>query len=126
MGLILSILAGLAGSLVGGIARAGVALAEQQVNRDRPSEKDVSINASVVGAVASGVVADTVGGGPGLAFWLGAVLGAAGADRLDWWLLKRVGVDRDELLAKARDAAMSKAAEIRGDNGPDVASEIEA
>lgn len=125
MGLILSILAGLAGSLVGALARAGVSLAERQVNQDG-AEKELSVNASVVGAVASGVVADTVGGGPGLAFWLGAVLGAAGADQLDWWILKRVGVDRDALIARAREAAMSKAAEMRGDNGAEVVTEVEA
>ena len=125
MGLILSILAGIAGSLAGGVARAGVDFAEQQVRRSG-TDQDVNINASLVGAVASGVVADTVGGGPGLAFWLGAVLGAAGADRLDWWLLKRIGVDRDALMAKAREATMSKAAEIRGNGAEDVASEVEA
>jgi outer membrane lipoprotein SlyB len=125
MGLILSILAGIAGSLAGGLARAGVDFVEQQVRRSG-ADQDVNINASLVGAVASGVVADTVGGGPGLAFWLGAVLGAAGADRLDSWLLKRIGVDRDALMAKARDAAMSKAAEIRGNGAEDAASEVEA
>jgi outer membrane lipoprotein SlyB len=126
MGLILSILAGIVGSLAGSVARAGVNLAEQQVRPGSSADEPMMVNASVVGAVASGVVADTVGGGPGLAFWLGAVLGAAGADRLDWWVLKRVGVDRDELIAKARDAAMSKAAEIRGEDTSEAASEADA
>ena len=68
--------------------------------------------------------------GLGLAFWLGAVLGAAGADRLDWWVLERVGVDRDALLARARKAAESaqrqarkamarKVMEMRADNMPE-------
>ena len=123
MGMILSILAGLAGSLVGALARAGVNTAEQQVRSGKGRDEELAINASLVGAVASGVVADAIGGGPGLAFWLGAVLGAAGADRLDWWVLKRVGVDRDELMAKAREAAMSKAAEIRGQDSSEAGSE---
>jgi len=54
-----------------------------------------------------------VGGGVGMAFWLGAVLGAAGADRLDWWLLDRLGVDRDALMAKARQAAESAQRQAR-------------
>ena len=71
------------------------------------------INGSLVGGVAAGVVTDAVGGGVGMAFWLGAVLGAAGADRLDWWLLDRLGVDRDALMAKARQAAESAQRQAR-------------
>lgn len=104
MGLILSILAAVGGTVAGAAVRAGIGLAEQQLGGTKKPEP-IMINGSVVGGVAAGVVADAVGGGVGLAFWLGAVLGAAGADGLDWLVLRRVGVDRDELIAKARTAA---------------------
>src|SRR5579859_1160084 len=107
MRLILSILAALAGSLAGSATRAGVNIAERQLERSDPPDM-VSVNGSLVGGLAAGFAADAFGG-PRLAFWLGAVLGAAGADRLDWWLLRRVGVDPEQLLARARDAATSQA-----------------
>jgi hypothetical protein len=56
-------------------------------------------------------VAALIGGAVGsvlglrMAFWVGAVLGAAGADRLDAMLLGRVGIDMDALVAKATEAA---------------------
>jgi hypothetical protein len=109
MGLILSILGALGGSVAGAAVRAGIGMAERQLGaRGKEGEKasePMMINGSLVGGVAAGVVADAVGGGVGLAFWLGAVLGAAGADRLDWWLLERIGVDRNALMARAIKAA---------------------
>ena len=111
MGLILSILAALGGSVAGAAVRAGINIADQRLRSQGKgtgkAAEPMMINGSLVGGVAAGVVADAVGGGMGLGFWLGAVLGAAGADRLDWWLLERVGVDRDALIAKARQAAES-------------------
>ena len=38
---------------------------------------------------------------------------AAGAERLDWWILQRVGVDRDALIAKARKAAEGAQRQVR-------------
>lgn len=108
MRFILSILAAFTGSVVGAAVREGVSAAERQLERTGPAPGMVSINGSLVSGVAAGVVGDAVGG-PRLAFWLGAVLGAAGTDRLDWWILRRAGVDPEQLMAKAREAAMAQA-----------------
>jgi len=114
MGLILSIFAALGGSVAGAAVRAGITVVDQQLaKRASEGSEPMMINGSLVGGVAAGVVADAIGGGVGLAFWLGAVLGAAGADRLDWWVLERVGVDRDALLARARKAAESAQRQAR-------------
>ena len=86
MGLILSIFAALGGSVAGAAVRAGISMADQQLARKAGKAEPMMINGSLVGGVAAGVVTDAVGGGVGMAFWLGAVLGAAGADRLDWTL----------------------------------------
>jgi hypothetical protein len=114
MGLILSILAALGGTVAGAAVRAGINIADRQLGKKtaEPAEP-MMINGSLVGGVAAGVVADAVGGGVGLAFWLGAVLGGAGADRLDWWVLERVGVDRNELIARAIKAAESAQRQAR-------------
>jgi hypothetical protein len=112
MRLIVSILAGFAGSLAGSATRVGVNVAERQLERAGPPDV-VAVNGSLVGGLAAGMIADAVGG-PRLAFWLGAVLGAAGTDRLDWWVLRRVGIDPEQMMARARDAA---AAQTRG-RGP--------
>jgi hypothetical protein len=114
MGLILSLVAALAGSVAGSGVRAGVRLAEQQLDKKNASSEPLMVNGSLVGGVAAGVLADAIGGGAGLAFWLGAVLGAAGADRLDFWVLRRVGVNPDDLMARARDAAMEAQERARG------------
>lgn len=108
MRFILSILAAFAGSVLGAAVREGVSAAERQLERTGTTPTMVSINGSLVSGVAAGVVGDAVGG-PRLAFWLGAVLGAAGADRLDWWILRRAGVDPEQLMARAREAAMAQA-----------------
>ncbi|TMB85557.1 MAG: hypothetical protein E6J39_00950 [Chloroflexi bacterium] len=114
MGLILSIFAALGGSVAGAAVRAGITVVDQQLaKRASEGSEPMMINGSLVGGVAAGVMADAIGGGVGLAFWLGAVLGAAGADRLDWWVLERVGVDRDALLARARKAAESAQRQAR-------------
>jgi predicted membrane-bound spermidine synthase len=107
MRLILSILLSFVGTLVGSGVRSAINLAERQLEHAGPPG-DVNINGSLVGGVAAGVVADAIGG-PRLGFWLGAVFGAAGADRLDWWILRRAGLDPEKLMARARDAAMSQA-----------------
>lgn len=108
MRFILSILAAFAGSVVGAAVREGVSAAERQLERAGPPPGLVSINGSMVSGLAGGLVGDAVGG-PRLAFWLGALLGAAGADRLDWWILRRAGVDPEQLMARAREAAMAQA-----------------
>lgn len=109
MGLIVSILAALGGSIAGAAVRGGIDMADGQLRsrgkRGAKGADALNINGSLVGGVAAGVLADAVGGGAGLGFWLGAVIGAAGADRLDWWLLERVGINRDELIGKAIQAA---------------------
>jgi hypothetical protein len=109
MGLILSILAALGGSVAGAAVRAGINMADQQLRsqgkKAGKAPDPLMINGSLVGGVAAGVLSDAVGGGVGMGFWLGAVLGAAGADRLDWWLLERVGIDREALIGKALQAA---------------------
>jgi hypothetical protein len=114
MGLILSLVAALAGSVAGSGVRAGVRMAEQQLDKTKASAEPMTVNGSLVGGVAAGVLADAIGGGAVLAFWLGAVLGAAGADRLDFWVLRRVGVNPDDLMARARDAAVEAQERARG------------
>ena len=104
MSLILSILAGLLGSLFGSAARAGTAAARAQLEGE-PMPEVLNISGSPVAGIAGGVVGVVLG--PKTAFWLGAVLGAAGMDRFDAILLRRVGIDLDALMAKATEAAKS-------------------
>ena len=104
MSLILSILAGLLGSLFGSAARAGTAMARAQLEGE-PMPEMLNISGSPVAGVAGGVVGAVMG--PKTAFWLGAVLGAAGMDRFDAFLLRKVGIDIDALVAKATEAAKS-------------------
>ncbi|HKO32575.1 MAG TPA: hypothetical protein VJY85_02410 [Candidatus Limnocylindria bacterium] len=101
MSLILSILAGMLGSLFGSAARAGTAMARAQIEGE--PLPDVNISGSPVAGMAGGVVGVVMG--PKTAFWFGAVLGAAGMDRFDAVVLKRVGIDMDALVAKATEAA---------------------
>jgi len=108
MSLILSILAGLLGSLFGSAARAGTAVARARLEGE-PAPDIISISGSPVAGVIGGVVGSVLG--VRTAFWLGAVLGAAGMDRFDAFLLRRVGIDIDALVAKATEAAqMAKSA----------------
>jgi hypothetical protein len=132
MRLIVSILAGLLGSLFGSAARAGTAMARAQLEGEAMPET-LNISGSPVAGLASGVVGTVLG--PKTAFWFGAVLGAAGMDRFDAFLLRRVGIDIDALVAKATEAAKSaqaaasdaaEAAEQRAVQMADVADETVA
>lgn len=101
---ILAIFAALAGSTFGNAVRAGVDAASQRLQGDAPDES-IMVNGSLLASVVAGTTVGTIGGGARLAFWIGAVLGAAGADRLDWVVFNRFGLDRDKLIAQAREAA---------------------
>jgi MFS family permease len=119
--LLISIPAALLGSLIGSAARGGVAMAQAQVsagtsNSAAPDEAGAAastINVSV--SPMAGLIGGAVGSllGVRVAFWLGAVLGAAGMDRLDAMLLGRVGIDMDALVAKATEAATEAANKAR-------------
>jgi hypothetical protein len=126
MNLLISIPAALLGSLLGSAARGGVAMAHAQLGGrlTRPGDADpsdepvaalpenaISINGSAVAALVGGAVGSLLG--VRTAFWVGAVLGAAGVDRLDAMLLGRVGIDMDALVAKASEAATEAAARAR-------------
>ena len=110
---ILAIFAALAGSTFGNAIRAGVDAASQRLSGGAPPDESIMVNGSLLASVVAGTTVSTVGGGAGLAFWIGAVLGAAGADRLDWVVFKRFGLDRDKLIAQAREAARGAAGETR-------------
>jgi hypothetical protein len=105
MTLILSILAGLLGSLFGSAARAGAAVGRAQL--EGGPMPDVNLSGSPIAGVVGGVVGLVAG--PKTAFWLGAVLGAAGIDRFDAFALRQVGIDMDAMVAKANEAAQSAA-----------------
>ena len=74
MGLILSILAALGGSVAGAAVRAGINMADQQLRsqgkKAAKTRDPMMINGSLVGGVAAGVLSDAVGGGVGMGFWL--------------------------------------------------------
>ena len=80
MTLILSILAGLLGSLFGSAARAGAAMGRAQLEGE-PMPAVMNLSGSPIAGVVGGVVGLVAG--PRTAFWLGAVMGAAGIDRFD-------------------------------------------
>jgi predicted MFS family arabinose efflux permease len=118
MHLLISIPAALLGSLVGSAARGGLLMAQAQLaaqatKPDEPHESDEAVAAPTADTINISIspVAALIGGAVGsmlglrVAFWVGAVLGAAGADRLDAVLLGRVGIDMDALVAKATEAA---------------------
>jgi hypothetical protein len=113
MSLILSILAGLLGSLFGSAARAGAAMGRAQLEGE--PMPDVNISGSPIAGLVGGVVGMVAG--PRTAFWLGAVVGAAGIDRFDAFLLRQVGIDMDAMVAKANQAAQSAAGEAAGAAG---------
>jgi hypothetical protein len=134
MNLLISIPAALLGSLVGSAARGGVAMAQQQVAA-KATASDVPAGADEPEAVAPATtinvsvspVAGLIGGAVGtilgvrVAFWLGAVLGAAGVDRLDASLLGRVGIDMDALVAGATEAATEAASKVRSPSSDESA-----
>jgi hypothetical protein len=128
MSLIASILAGLLGSLFGSGARAGLAMARAQLEGE-PAPEVMNISGSPIAGVVGAVVG--VVAGPKTAFWLGAVLGAAGIYRFDAILLKQVGIDLDEMVAKATEAAKSaqaaagEAAARAEQRGAGVAEDVE-
>jgi hypothetical protein len=101
MHLILSILAGLAGSTLGAAARLLVDSADAGAlpGADEPIALRGSISAAVVGGLLGTIL------GARRAFWLAAVLSAAGAERLDRKLLARAGVDYDALVERAMETA---------------------
>jgi hypothetical protein len=123
MNLLISIPAALLGSLLGSAARGAVAMAQAQLggtggDRTSPDDPGAAAPAATIN-VSLSPVAGLLGGAIGsllgvrVAFWLGAVLGAAGTDRLDAMLLGRVGIDMDALVAKASEAATEAAARAR-------------
>lgn len=107
MNLLISIPAALLGSLVGSAARGGVAVARARLIGEPTPDTTVSLSpaAAIVGGLLGSVL------GVQRAFWLGAVLGAAGIDRIDAVLLRRVGIDLDAMVAKATEAATEVASE---------------
>jgi hypothetical protein len=119
---ILAIFAALVGSTFGNAIRAGVDTASQRL-QGGTKDDSFMVNGSLLASVVTGTTVGTVGGGAGLAFWIGAVLGAAGADRLDWVVFKRFGLDRDKLIAQARDAARGAADQTRRRASPKAKAE---
>jgi hypothetical protein len=126
MNLLISIPAALLGSLVGSAARSGVAMAQLQVaatataseapaGADEPEAVAPATTINVSVSPVAGLIGGAVGTilGVRVAFWLGAVLGAAGMDRLDAMLLGRMGIDMDALVAKATGAATEAATQAR-------------
>jgi hypothetical protein len=119
MKLILSILAGVAGSAVGAAARVGVDTLDRGSRSG--SDEPVVVNGSLTAAVAGGLFG-TLLGGPRRAFWLAAVLSAAGAERLDAKLLSRAGIDYGALV----DRAVSAARQAREEMVPSAPEPAEA
>ena len=106
MHLLISIPAALLGSLLGSAIRGAVATAQDRVaasGDEAAAEPVVNVSISPVAGLVGGVAGGMLGAGT--AFWIGAVLGAAGMDRLDAKLLGQVGVDMDALVARAVEAA---------------------
>ena len=124
MNMLISIPAALLGSLLGSAARGGVAMAQAHLGATEPdaSTQATTINVSVspVAALFGGAVGSLLG--VRVAFWLGAVLGAAGVDRLDAMLLGRIGVDMDAMVAKATEAATDAANRARSGASDESAS----
>jgi len=124
MRLIVSILAAMLGSTLGAAARTGVEAADRAMHGQGAPEGPVSINASITAAAFGGFVG-SIFGGPRRAFWLGAVLSAAGAERFDNMILGRFGIDTDALVAKATEAA-SRAREMARERAGDASEADEA
>jgi hypothetical protein len=96
--------AALVGSSFGGVIRIAVDAVADRAAGDASPEGPVTANGAVLSSIGVGLVSATLGRSPRLAFWLGAVLGAAGADRFDDTLFARFGINRDALMARAREA----------------------
>ena len=118
MNLLFSIPAAVLGSVVGSAARGAMLMAQAQLagqatapREPQGSDEPVAAAAADTINISVSPVAGLIGGAVGsllgmrVAFWVGAVLGAAGTDRLDAMLLGRVGIDMDALVAKATEAA---------------------
>ena len=107
MQLLISIPAALLGSMLGSAVRGAVAMAQARVaggaEPDAESSDTINVSGSPVAALTGGLAGSMLG--PGTAFWIGAVLGAAGMDRFDAKLLGTVGIDMDALVKKAVKAA---------------------
>ena len=101
MHLFISLIAALAGSALGAAARLIVDRAERGAPPDRG--EPVVVNASIAAALAGGLLGAILGARR--AFWLAAVLSAAGAERIDRKLLSRAGVDYEALVSRARETA---------------------
>ncbi len=110
--MILSILAALIGSGFGGGVHAGVTLAEQRLRSSEPTGP-LTVSGSLVAALVAGIGCNALGRSLRTAFWFGAVLGAAGSDRLDWWVLRRFGVNPERLIEQARAVAAQRAGQAR-------------
>ena len=127
MQLLISIPAALLGSLLGSAVRGAVAMAQERVaaggDEDAGDVSDtINISPSPVAAVVGGLAGSILG--PGTAFWVGAVLGAAGMDRFDAKLLGTVGIDMDELVKKAmKAAAKARESATAGEDATETASE---
>lgn len=101
MQLILSLIAGVAGSAFGAGARMLVDGAERGAAPG--TGEPIVVNGSIVAALAGGLLGAILGARR--AFWLAAVLSAAGAERLDRKLLSRAGVDYGALVERAMETA---------------------
>jgi hypothetical protein len=106
--MIISTIAALFGSGLGGAVRAGVTVVERQLGTAEPAEGPIRVSGSLVAAITAGIVCSLLGRGPRLAFWFGALLTAAGTERIDWWALRRLGIDPDRLMEQARAAATAR------------------
>lgn len=117
MHLILSLIAGIAGSALGGGAR----LVVDSIDRGAGPSPDepVVVSGSITAAAAGGLLGVFLGARR--AFWLAAVLSAAGAERLDRKLLARAGIDYAALVERAMEAARQArtAAEDATTTGPE-------
>jgi MFS family permease len=123
MNLLISIPSALLGSVIGSTARGGVAMAQGQLGAKTgvPGEPGEHHRASLADTInisispAAGLIGGVVGSllGMRVAFWVGAVLGAAGMDRLDAMLLERIGVDMDALVDRASEVATEAAGKAR-------------
>ncbi len=106
--MIISTIAALLGSGLGGAVRAGVTIVERRLGTAEPAEGPIRVSGSLVAAFTAGIVCSLLGRGPKLAFWFGALLAAAGTERIDWWALRRLGVDPERLMEQARGAAAAR------------------